>query len=266
MNHTTTTTAVRILALHGKGGDGASFVESALGPLRSALQRRVDEQCLNEKDSIAGGVRFEFSEPLTAPFALELEGGGGVGTNGYSWWTLPPGVRSYNAKKYEGFESSLSTVMTSVFSQSDVDGKDICNYDVILGHSQGAILLAALLATENRFLEPSSAVPLGYMLNGVAWPNPFDQYLGSLAQKIDGSPTELPKILFVMGGRDKINPIESATKVFDAYSTAGFDASIVNHDGGHSVPMGQDEDSQRALEDMVDWLFQIAGQKQRQCL
>jgi hypothetical protein len=35
----------------------------------------------------------------------------------------------------------------------------------------------------------------------------------------------------------------------------------VNHGGGHSVPVGRDEDSERALEEVVDWIVEIAKQK-----
>ena len=64
-----------------------------------------------------------------------------------------------------------------------------------------------------------------------------------------------------MGAEDSINPIDSAMQVHDAYRAADFDVSIVNHGGGHSVPVGRDEDSERALEEVVDWIVEIAKQK-----
>ena len=46
------------------------------------------------------------------------------------------------------------------------------------------------------------------------------------------------------------------------YKEGNFDVSIVNHDRGHSVPIGRDKDSMRALEDyIVDWIIDIAKQK-----
>ena len=81
---------IRILCLHGKGGNGQQFVDSSLLPLRALLEKKrsmVDNQC-NDND---GGFSFHW-ESLTAPY--ELDDGGG-----YSWWTMPPGVRSYNAQE-----------------------------------------------------------------------------------------------------------------------------------------------------------------------
>ena len=64
----------RILVLHGKGGSGASM----------KLRFQGIENALPE---------FDFTY-ATAPH--DLEGGG------YQWWTLPPGVRSYQATEYGG--------------------------------------------------------------------------------------------------------------------------------------------------------------------
>ena len=133
------------------------------------------------------------------------------------------------------------------------------NFDIILGHSQGAILTAALISKQER-LRNMELGPRGYLLNGVAWPNPFGETLLSLAQEI--SATEpLPKIAFVMGKADTINPIKSAQQVYDSYLAARFDVSIVHHEGGHSVPFGKDDDSIRALNEVVDWIFDIAREK-----
>lgn len=80
---------IRILCLHGKGGDGEQFVKSSLMPLRSLVERR---------NSLAGiennNLSFQW-EALTAPYEID-------NTGGYSWWTMSPGVRSYNAKEVRG--------------------------------------------------------------------------------------------------------------------------------------------------------------------
>ncbi len=131
------------------------------------------------------------------------------------------------------------------------------NFDIILGHSQGAILTAALLSKQERLRNS----PRGYLLNGVAWPNPFSKSLLSLLAQETSATDPLPKIAFVMGKADTINPIESAIQVYDSYLAARFDVSIVHHEGGHSVPLGTDDDSIRALNEVVDWIFGIAREK-----
>lgn len=82
--------SVRILCLHGKGGNGKQFIESSLMPLRSLVEQKVatlDLEC---------SVSFHWDE-LTAPYEISPPGDGG--NAGYSWWTMPPGVRSYNAQE-----------------------------------------------------------------------------------------------------------------------------------------------------------------------
>ncbi|KAL7546941.1 hypothetical protein ACHAWF_010262 [Thalassiosira exigua] len=242
---------LRILCLHGKGGDGDRFVDSSLKPLRSLVEKRLAD---------LGDEGTDFScrwEALTAPHEIVPEG------NGFSWWTMPPGIRSYNAEEYEGFGKSESAVLASVYSTKANASQAECNFDIILGHSQGAILTAALLSIHNEKLTSSDA-PLGYILNGVAWPNPYRDSLASLAANQSGPRDSLPRMLFVIGTKDSINPTESAMKVHDSFKAANFaNVSIVNHNGGHSVPIGRDEDSVGALEDVVEWIIDVAKEKAR---
>ena len=158
-------------------------------------------------------------------------------------------------------------ILNKVFStQTNDDNSDtaenkLCNFDIILGHSQGAILTAALLAINDK-LRKSTNAPSGYILNGSAWPNPYQSNLKSLNKELQTETKQtLPQILFVMGKEDNINPIESAMQVHDVYKAAKFDVSIVEHNGGHSVPFGNDEDSIRALDEIADWIVGIAKQK-----
>lgn len=72
---------LRVLALHGSGGTAADF------PCRlEALSRRLAQH-------------HDIKVALTAvqaPFDKD---------QGFSWWTMPPGVRSFNADTYTGFET-----------------------------------------------------------------------------------------------------------------------------------------------------------------
>lgn len=245
---------IRILCLHGKGGNGKQFVDTSLLPLRSLLETRVANL------ELECNVSFQWDE-LTAPYEISPPGDGNDG--GYSWWTMPPGVRSYNAEEYGGFETSADMVMEKVFPPEQ---NTLNKTDIILGHSQGAILTSALLSIHDKFWKSSNSTPKGYILNGAAWPNPYRKSLSSLStqqqcsETVDDSSLVLPRMLFMMGGKDNINPTESALQVHDAFQAANFDVSIVNHAGGHSVPVAR-----RALEEVVDWIVDIAKEKVTSC-
>jgi len=244
----------RILCLHGKGGNGQEFLERLL-PLRRLLDDRLaDEKKRSEVISDDVSIKWE---ALTAPYQIS-------GTDTYAWWTMSPGVRSFNADEYIGFDESASKVINAVFPNHDssTTASKECSYDLILGHSQGAILLSALLAT-NIDLQRSNC---SYILNGAAWPNPYDKALTSLSEEQNTTQhheimIKDTRMLFVMGKSDTINPIESAKQVHDCYQTAGVDVSIIYHEGGHSVPNGKDLDSVRAMEDVCDFILRTVSEK-----
>lgn len=196
---------VKVLALHGSEGNGLHF-STALYPLRDILL----------KDS---GLDLQITAP-SAPFEKGP---------GYAWWTMPQGVRSFTADEYTGFEESAELVLPRVAS---------C--DLVVAHSQGAILTAALLAQQSIPDHPK----YGYILNGVAWPNPYGQQLSDLKED------EAPRVLFVMGQQDTINPVSSATQVKEGLEEAGCDVTVLMHEGGHSVP----SEDESALQAMADWI------------
>ena len=143
-------------------------------------------------------------------------------------------------------------------SESPTSAAEHSDYDLIFAHSQGAILLSALLATNTELQRSNCA----YILNGAAWPNPYKKALTSLSdQSAQHEIKKDTKMLFVMGKSDTINPIESAKQVHDSYQKAGLDVSIVYHEGGHSVPSGGDLDSERALKDICDFILQAVSKK-----
>lgn len=94
---------VQILCLHGKGGGGMKFINHSLMPLRSLLDKRL----ANPSDG--GEVEFNISvhwECLTAPYELNPDDD----SEGYSWWTMPSGVRSYNAQEVRRMNQILFLV------------------------------------------------------------------------------------------------------------------------------------------------------------
>ena len=90
---------IRILCLHGKGGNGHQFINSSLLPLRSLVENRLSSLNDNNEEEGYSNISFQW-DSLTAPYEIspptdneEKDDGG------YSWWTMPPGVRSYNANE-----------------------------------------------------------------------------------------------------------------------------------------------------------------------
>lgn len=208
-NGDVTKKTVRVLALHGSEGTGLEF-SVRLYPLREELLRNnIDMQIT----------------AISAPFNKG---------HGYAWWTMEQGVRSFNAEEYIGFEESASIVLRAI---------SLASPDLVVGHSQGAILVAALLAQSLIPQHPSK----GYILNGVAWPNPYGQQLFDL--KLDKS-INPPRLLFVMGEDDTINPLTSAKQVRDRFDHSGYRVTTHTHSSGHAVPC--DEESIRT---MAEWVL-----------
>lgn len=106
---------IRVLALHGSEGNADEF------PTRL--------ESLKEK--IAGDAKLEITA-VQAPF---------VKGNGFAWWKMPPGVRSFTATEYEGFEESASKVLEIWGQNNNSNDLQQQPFDLVLGHSQGAILV-----------------------------------------------------------------------------------------------------------------------------
>ena len=180
----------RVLVLHGKGGSGPSF-EQYFEPIARAMP-----EC-----------EFRF---LTAPYPAA---GGGA-----AWWTLPPGVRSFDAKSYEGVDVSLAAVAD--------EGRAV---DAIWGHSQGAILLGA--AAARCVLDPEG--PLGFLektkliVNGASWPKPYESELAAVERRT----SRTLETLHVLGTADDVNPPEHAVRLATVLR-----GEVFTHAGGHYVP------------------------------
>ena len=221
----------RILALHGKGGTGASF-ERSLEPLVAALN-----DGLSSHDII---VDWDFP---TAPYSLGTDE-----SAGRAWWELPAGERSFTASEYIGYEKSASLIEEKLCSG---DG-----YDVVIGHSQGAILLSTLFATNRMALLPRHPRRRAYIFNGAAIPHPFKDDLTDVQPPPEV--TKKSEALFVVGHDDQINPPEGALHVRDCLEKGGMKVGTLFHSGGHSVPVREKE----ALNGMVEWIVDTAVKKQ----
>ena len=219
-----TATPLKVLALHGSGGTAEEFPKR-LEALSEALSVHTSE---------TENLQLQITA-VQAPF---------VKGEGFSWWTMPPGVRSFNAEEYTGFEESATKVL-NVWENGD--------FDVVLGHSQGAILVGALLALKRTPYHP----PGGYIMNGVSFPNPYSQNLESLkdddeyfADQESGKVS--PRILFLLGKRDKIAPNATGEKLRDMLQQGGCDITSCYHEGGHGFPEeGVDTETMKAI---TEWL------------
>ncbi|GAX25106.1 hypothetical protein FisN_10Lh307 [Fistulifera solaris] len=198
---------LRILALHGSEGRAASLQTLLEGHLRH--------------------INCEITT-IQAPFSKGA---------GYAWWQLKTGERSFTANTYPGYEESAALVTQTLQKRK---------FDVVFGHSQGAILLVAMLA--NNQLATSSMRRL--ILNGVAWPNPFSEQL--LSSVPSGSPDKdwgNLEVLQIIGVQDRINPPEQASQVEEALNRRGCKTTQLHHPGGHSIPSDK-----RIWNIVADWL------------
>lgn len=241
-NNKTGKSTIRVLALHGSEGNGDSFKEYVLGDWKRYLARRESI----ELDAVT----------LTAPFQKG---------RGYAWWIMPPGVRSFTATDYPGFDESSKMVLDAMAGADAAGsndgggeaGKCAPAFDLVVGHSQGAILVAALLALNKIQSHPR----VGYVLNGAAWPNPYTsdlealRFVPSSASPPPGEDLPAPRVLMVVGENDEMNPPEQADRVETALSKAGYRVSRVSHPGGHSVPVaaGPSADS-GTVQSIAEWI------------
>ncbi len=156
--------------------------------------------------------------------------------DGYSWWTMKPGERSFTTKEYVGFDTAAVRVLNAWDAQVP--------FDLCLGHSQGAIMLAALITLGKVPYHPS----MGYVLNGVAFPNPYRKKVDVL--KVNESLSTVPRVLFIMGTNDNVTPNETGEELRDSFSQAGFDVQMIRHTGGHAVPIQLDE----TMKKITQWI------------
>jgi predicted esterase len=215
------TRMLKVLALHGSEGSGPDFAASIQQWHTSLLECTA-------------------STNAPPPWDLDISAAQGpcAGKKGYTWWTMPPGVRSFQATAYAGFEQSTHVVETA-WQQHEPD--------LVIGHSQGAILTMALLATRQIPLQHPS---IGYILNGVAWPNPYTAELDALQY----ASATAPRVLLLIGERDGINPPGQARRVQEALERAGARVTAIVHAGGHSLPITRGPGKEEAY-NVTDHVF-----------
>mmetsp|Transcript_64026 Transcript_64026/g.73644 ORF Transcript_64026/g.73644 Transcript_64026/m.73644 type:complete len:303 (-) Transcript_64026:278-1186(-) len=219
---------IKVLSLHGSGGTTEEFPKRL-----HALNKALMSYSSNNVDdgTSTNNVQLEITT-VEGPFDKD---------DGYSWWTMPQGVRSFNAKEYTGFEESATKVL-GVWEKGE--------FDIVLGHSQGAILIASLLALKRTPYHP----PGGYIMNGVSFPNPYTQQLESLSSVVNDNCYGSPNVLFVFGKQDNITPNTSGEQLLDLLQKGGFAVSSCYHDGGHGFP--EENEKADVMKTIVDWILQ----------
>lgn len=222
----------RVLVLHGKGSNGEHY-RKVLSPLEQALQIKSSSQ----------NIHFTF-DYLSAPHVMSKDT-----VNRMEWWKLPPSIRSFQAKEYVGFPESAILVEDALSKQK---------YDFLLGHSQGAILASILMATSPIFSTNHPQRPSGCILNGVAWPNPFQEQLHHYAfhqsEKANIHQENKTKALFIIGKRDDVNPPEGGERVRNIFLDSGkVTVDTIYHEDGHSFPVHDP----LAMEAICKWICSV---------
>ena len=226
---------LQTLALHGSGGRALDFEQRTLQKWKDNLLASTTGTGDDSKDS-STSTTITTTNRMVVDLDVTTVQGPVPKEDGFAWWFLPPGVRSSTAVTYEGFDDSCHLVMDALEKQSSSSSSP---FDLIVGHSQGAILLTALLALGK--LEGRSRPMVGYILNGVAWPNPYTKQLESLKIATTTTTAGPPRVLVIVGERDAMNPPEQGQRVAQALQQAGYSVTTLYHPGGHAVPAQRDE-------------------------
>ena len=191
--------SLRILALHGKGGSGAHFD----GVLRPLAERLTED-----------GNACEFVCP-DAPH------------EGRTWWThAPAGAPSFEAESFDGVPESIALLQQAAAGEP---------FDAVVGHSQGGMLAAVLVAQRalrfgrSRKILRASAPGV---FSGAAVPKPYEDLF---ARILDERPS-LPRTLHCIGSGDEIIPPEESKRLVDAFAP---NALELPHSGGHVTPLDE---------------------------
>lgn len=183
------------------------------------------------------------------------------------WWLpVPADARSYSADEYTGVADSIAALVTvsrcnenvnlAPGSSCDSQASGGIPFDGVVGHSQGGMLAALLLArcaitdktSAAESAHPVDAETAGFptvegivspstwaVIVGAAWPRPHGTLLTA------GTGRCSAPSLHVIGDSDTIAPSEMAERVRGCLG-----GELLRHPGGHEVPTG--------LPQMAEWV------------
>ena len=188
---------LRILGLHGKGGSGAQF-KRVLQPLTEHLS--------------ADGSACD----LVCPDAPH---------EGRAWWIIEPeGARSFEAAALDGVAESIALLRDAAAGEP---------FDAVIGHSQGGMLGAVLVAQRAlRYGRSRKILRAGAtgVFSGAAVPRPFVE----LYERVLDERPSLPPTLHCIGRADDVIPPAQSMRLLEAFAP---NALSFEHDGGHITPV-----------------------------
>ncbi|XP_062391510.1 esterase OVCA2 isoform X1 [Sardina pilchardus] len=204
------TTALRILCLHGYRQNAVSFREKT-GALRKLLKNRVE--------------LVYITAPLEVPSQVDSGQAPGPGSAVCAeapcgWWFSDGGQRSFDAGQVceasDGLEASVDVVRAAVREQGPFDG--------LLGFSQGAALVAMLLALQEGGQEPEFRFRFAVLISG---------FRSACVQhaRFYSAPIATPT-LHVFGEVDAVIPIHMSRDLLAVFT----EPAALTHSGGHFVP------------------------------
>lgn len=206
---------LNVLALHGKGGSAISF-EQKLKPLITTFSSHnfhfIDAPFILDSDRIRLNTENRQKKEIDNKKIDR------------AWWVLPPDVRSFEAKHYEGVEKSLQLI------EDSIKDKQI---DILVGHSQGGIITSIVAA--RSLLGISKDVTLkGCLISSPSWPLPFDNLLLDLKKRKSDDNKMLT--IHTIGKEDKVNPPEHSYRVADCFRSSSA-VHLIEHNEGHILPL-----------------------------
>ena len=201
----------RIVALHGRGGNSIIFRQK-LQPLINLVVPRSSTHRIEWIFPNAPHAHQSIKEP---------------NEKFYEWWSLPPGYRSYNSSVYYGVNESIALV-------------ENLNPDILIGHSQGA-MLSSILMSRSILMESSTShmfQPKLGILSCAAYPLPFINILNKIKniKSRSTSPVQSfnqPKLLHVISPQDRTNPYPSGLELAGVFDDCTRSNTIKTHDLGH---------------------------------
>ena len=208
--------ALNILSLHGKGGTGLTF-KTKLKPLIDSFnnnnwhfldgphildnnRKRLNTENRKDDDNVNKKIDR-------------------------AWWLLPDNIRSFEALKYEGVDQSIQLIESNIKSN---------NIDVIIGHSQGAMMGGIILARSILGVNNISNLK-GAILSSPAWPLPFTGMLEDLSN-VESIEEKKIQTIFTIGLEDKVNPPAQSKMIADVFKSST-NVHIFEHNYGHVLPI-----------------------------
>lgn len=188
--------SLRLLFLHGSGNSGSGF--------KNRLQKSLVSKLENDNHECIF---------LDGPHVKDAKND----PNGLCWWTMNDGERSYNAKELIGLEKSINKI------------ESIENVDILIGHSQGAMVSSIILARNPERYR-------GAILTGAAYPTPATTTL----ENAKGHFPSNFHSMHAIGDLDDINPPTLARKLIEIFETEdgkNENLKIYSHPGGHIFPI-----------------------------